>query len=81
LVVCDGVLDDIALADLAALTRARKVLTLSTREAEVVKGLAVGVVHGSSRDEIVINLPAATAEGVKFDAGLLQLARSVGGPP
>ena len=77
-VVCDGVLNDIGLADLAALTRARKVLTLSTREAEVVKGLAVGVVHGSSRDEIVINLAAATAEGVKFDAGLLQLARSVG---
>ena len=78
LVVCDGLSKEIGLDDLAALTRARKVLTLSTRETEVVKGLAVGIVPGSSRDEIVINLAAATAEGVKFDAGLLQLARSVG---
>ena len=76
--VCDGMWKDIALADLAAVTRARKVLTMSTREVDVVKGLAIGVVPGASRDEIVINVGAATAEGVKFDAGLMQLARKVG---
>jgi hypothetical protein len=32
----------------------------------------------SIRDGIVVNLAAATAEGVQFDAGLLQLARKVG---
>jgi len=58
-------------------TRANKVLSFSTREREVVKGLAVGIVPGQTRDEIVVNVRAATAEGAKFDAGLLQLARSV----
>jgi len=37
-------------------------------------------VPGKQRDEIVVNLAAARAEGVKFDAGLLQLAREVKGP-
>jgi YfiR/HmsC-like len=77
LVACDGLAKAIAIEDLAALTRANKVLSFSTREREVVKGLAVGIVPGTTRDEIVVNLAAATAEGVKFDAGLLQLARTV----
>jgi hypothetical protein len=77
LLACDGLARAIAVGDLAAVTRANKVLSFSTREREVVKGLAVGVVPGSSRDEIVVNVRAAAAEGVKFDAGLLQLARSV----
>jgi YfiR/HmsC-like len=77
LVACDGLLKQIAGAKLASLTRSRKVMSFSTREADVVSGLSVGVVAGKSRDEIVVNLGAATAEGVKFDAGLLQLARSI----
>lgn len=77
LVACEGLARAIAIGDLAAVTRANKVLSFSTREREVVKGLAVGIVPGQSRDEIVVNVRAATAEGVKFDAGLLQLARSV----
>jgi len=79
--VCEGLARTIALDDLAALTRAHKVLSFSTREPEVVKGLAVGIVPGTSRDEIVVNLRAAAAEGAKFDAGLLQLARTVEAPP
>jgi hypothetical protein len=81
LFACDGLAKAIAVGDLATVTRANKVLSFSTREREVVKGLAVGVVPGSQRDEIVVNVRAAAAEGVKFDAGLLQLARSVEAAP
>jgi YfiR/HmsC-like len=77
LVACDGLAKALPVGELAALTRAHKVLSFSTREREVVDGLAVGIVPGSEREEIVVNLRAATAEGVKFDAGLLQLARAV----
>lgn len=78
-VVCtDGLGRQLAMADLAAVTRAHKVLTLTTRAEEVREGVAVGVVPGAVRDEIVVNLPAAAAEGVKFDAGLLRLVRVVG---
>jgi hypothetical protein len=79
LVACDGLTKALPIDDLAALTRSHKVLSFSTREREIVSGLAVGVVPGTARDEIVVNLRAATAEGVKFDAGLLQLARTVEG--
>jgi hypothetical protein len=81
LVACDGLARVIPVEEIAALTRAHKVLSFSTREREVVKGLAVGIVPGAARDEIVVNLRAAAAEGVKFDAGLLQLARTVEAAP
>ncbi|HEV7556420.1 MAG TPA: YfiR family protein, partial [Kofleriaceae bacterium] len=81
IVACDGLTRRITTADLAKLSRARHVLTFTTREAEVVRGLGVGIVPGSDRDEIVVNLAAVAAEGVKFDAGLLQLARTVKGEP
>jgi hypothetical protein len=77
LLACDGLARAIAVGDLAAVTRANKVLSFSTREREVVNGLAVGIVPGQTRDEIVVNVRAATAEGARLDAGLLQLARSV----
>jgi len=80
LIACDGLTKVIAVAELAALTRAHHALSFSTREREVVGGIAVGVVPGADRDELVVNLAAATAEGVKFDAGLLQLARTVETP-
>ena len=81
IVACDGLARRIATADLAKLSRARHVLTFTTREVDVVRGLGVGVVPGNERDEIVVNLYAVAAEGVKFDAGLLQLARTVKGEP
>ena len=77
LVVCEGATRKISVAQLAKVTRAHKVLSFTTREPEVVGGLAVGVVPGKSRDEIVINARAVAAEGVRFDAGLLALARAV----
>lgn len=80
LVACEGLASAIPIDELAALTRAHKVMSFSTREREVARGLAVGIVPGTARDEIVVNQRAATAEGIKFDAGLLQLARTVGAP-
>jgi YfiR/HmsC-like len=78
----------IALSDLTAelpavrrIARARKALTITRQESAVREGSAVGLIASDDRDgkdEIVINLGAARAEGVRFDAGLLQLARLVG---
>jgi hypothetical protein len=78
LLACDGVTRSLTVSSLAKLTRARHVLSFATRESEVAAGLSVAIVPGK-RDEIVVNLQAAHAEGVKFDAGLLQLAREVKG--
>jgi len=80
IVACEGIARKVAIEDVARLTRSNHVLSFTTREPEVVRGIAVGIVPGKERDEIVVNLKAATAEGVKFDAGLLQLARTVGSP-
>ncbi|GEM_PF-1997658 len=73
------VVDDLGnrLAALKTAARARRVLTISLREADVTKGLSVGIVAGREREQIVINVEASRAEGVKFGAGLLQLARLV----
>ena len=73
------VVDDLGdkLAALRAATRARRVLTMSLRERDVTEGLSVGIVAARERDQIVINVEASRAEGVRFGAGLLQLARLV----
>jgi hypothetical protein len=55
----------------------RQVIAVSLREAEVRNGYAIGLIAGDRRDEIAINLEAARAEGARFGAGLLQLARIV----
>jgi hypothetical protein len=62
---------------------ARQVIAISLREPEVREGYAIGLIAGDKRDEIAINLEAARAEGARFGAGLLQLARIVdpSGPP
>jgi len=59
-------------------SRAHHVLTIAAREELVRAGLAVGLVAGREHEEIVIDLEAARGEGVRFGAGLLQLARLVG---
>lgn len=73
------VVDDLGdkLAPLKAAARARDVLTISMRESDVANGLSVGIVAARERDQIVINLEASRQEGVRFGAGLLQLARLV----
>lgn len=73
------VVDDLGdrLAPLKTGARARRVLTMSLRESDVTNGVSVGIVAGREREQIVINVEASRAEGVKFGAGLLQLARLV----
>jgi hypothetical protein len=84
LIACDGLTRELPVAELAKLTRAHKVLSFAMREDDVVAGLSVAIVPGHDPDrpryEIVVNPRAAAAEGVKFDAGLMQLARTVGAP-
>ena len=53
-------------------------MTFTTRESEVEAGFSVGLVAGERRDVIAINLEAARAEGVQFEAGLLKIARRIG---
>jgi hypothetical protein len=62
---------------LQGITRKRRVLSFSMSERDVRAGLAVGLAETEDGDEIVINLEGARAEGAKFSAGLLELARLV----
>jgi len=79
LIACEGLTQQLPVGDLAKLTRTHRVLSFAMHEDEVVAGLSVAIVPGQDpdkpRDEIVVNQRAAAAEGVKFDAGLMQLAR------
>jgi hypothetical protein len=60
---------------LRQVARARQVLAVTLREAEVRDGYAIGLIAGAKRDEIVVNMEAARTQGARFGAGLLQLAR------
>jgi hypothetical protein len=64
------------LSDIRAVVRARRCLSIGGERA-LRAGLSVAVVPGHERDEILINLEASRAEGVRFAAGLLQLAKIV----
>jgi hypothetical protein len=79
IVVCVGL--SRALPAIRDTARARKAMTFSTREAEVAAGFSVGLVAGEHRDTIVINVAAARAEGVQFEAGLLKIAKRIGEGP
>ncbi|HMG20285.1 MAG TPA: YfiR family protein [Kofleriaceae bacterium] len=76
IVVCGGL--GRGLPELRAAARAHKAMTFTTREAEVEAGFSVGLVAGERRDVIAINLEAARAEGVQFEAGLLRIAKRIG---
>jgi hypothetical protein len=76
IVVCSGV--DRGLAAIREVARAHRAMTFTTRESEVEAGFSVGLVAGERRDVIAINLEAARAEGVQFEAGLLKIARRIG---
>jgi hypothetical protein len=75
------VVDDLGdqLAIVRDVARARAILTVSLHEADLSHGISVGVVQAGERNEILINIEAARSEGVRFGAGLLQLARLVDG--
>jgi hypothetical protein len=62
---------------ITAVSRARKLLTFSGVPAYVEAGLAAGVGVKGDSPRLIINLPAAKAEGVEFDAQLLKLAKVI----
>jgi hypothetical protein len=75
--VCPGLESDIGA--ISAATRRGGVLSFSTSEIDVKRGLSVGILLAAQKHRILINVPAARAEGSRFDAGLLQLATLIGG--
>lgn len=58
-------------------TRRRKVVSLSTEEADIRRGAAIGVVLAGGKPTLMVNLPASTAEGASFSSELLRLAKVV----
>ncbi len=71
--VCPGLDDHIG--QISAVTRKRSVLSVTATEEYVQGGLAVGLMPRSSKSMVVVNLPAAKAEGADLDSALLSIAR------
>jgi hypothetical protein len=75
--VCDALAPQAA--ELARVTAARKVLSMTGSRTAVEAGLAIGVVPGPRRAVILVNPAAAKAEGADLDAALLGVAEIVEG--
>jgi hypothetical protein len=65
------------IAAIIAITRQRRIITMGSREAHVTSGLSLGVFITEGKPTIVVNLPAARAEGAAFAADLLRLAKVI----
>jgi hypothetical protein len=63
--------------DLAAASRDGQVVSLTGVPGYVDQGLAVGLELSAGRPQVVINLGASRAQGARFSAQLLKLARVV----
>jgi len=72
LYLCAGLGDQVE--SVSRITRAARVLSFAASEGYVRAGLSVAILSGGQRARVLINLAAARAEGVAFDAGLLKLA-------
>lgn len=70
--VCTGLAE--AVPALSAATRRRSILTMTLTTSYLKAGLSIGFERGDDRVNILINLPAARAEGADLDAALLRLA-------
>jgi hypothetical protein len=75
LYVCSGLDGD--LPAISGFSRQRKALTIGSSEAQVERGLSLGVFAGEAKPTIRVNLPASKAEGVSFDPEFLRLAELV----
>ena len=76
LVIIAGVTD---VAKVRRVTRKHRALSFSANETDVRAGVAFGIVPTEDGHQIVVNREGALAEGAKFGAGLLQLARLIEG--
>ena len=65
------------LKTITELSRQKQVMTLTGVPDYVKSGLAVGIGLKGKRPQIIINLPAAKAEGVDFRAQLLKVAKII----
>jgi hypothetical protein len=75
LYVCGGL--DAQLADIRAVARSRKVLTMASQEMHLKQGLSLGVFLVDGKNTIMVNLEASREEGVAFGPELLRLATVV----
>jgi hypothetical protein len=75
LYVCTGLEAD--LPAIIEATRKRKNVSIGSREEHVQRGLALGVFQVDGKPTIVVNLPAAKAEGSGFSSDLLRLAKVI----
>ncbi len=75
LLVCDGLESD--LSAIKEVSREKKLLSVATREPYLQRGLSLGVFMEGERHAIVINLSAASQEGVTFSSDLLRLAKVI----
>jgi len=67
----------IEMKTITAVSRARKILTFTGVAAYVEAGLAVGIGARGDHPRLIVNLSAAKAEGVEFNAQLLNLAKII----
>lgn len=72
LFVCTGLGDSVSA--ISALCRKRSILTLTANTSYVKQGLGIGFSESDDRIQLVVNLPAARAEGADLDASLLRVA-------
>lgn len=70
--VCTGLAE--AVPALSSLARKHQVLTMTLTTAYLKAGLSIGFQRGDDHVNILVNLPAARAEGGDLDAALLRLA-------
>ena len=73
--VCAGLDQD--LPAIVEVTRKRHIVSLASNEAQVTRGLALGVFAVESRPTIVVNLVAARNEGASFSSELLRVAKVI----
>lgn len=78
-VIVTGDLDG-KVSEIRAETRMRQAVSFGSERA-LRGGLSVALVPRQERDEILINLEGSRAEGARFGAGLLQLAKIVEDAP
>ena len=72
-----GPLRAVEIKTVTAVSRDKKIFTFTGVPAFVEAGLSTGIGIKAEKPQIIINLPAARAEGVEFNAQLLKLARIV----
>lgn len=72
LFVCDG--SRLEAAAVTSVARRLQVRTATSTSSRVYAGIGLGIVTRGTRLSVLVNLPAARAEGADFDASLLAVA-------